>query len=344
MGMDEILFERRGGAGLIVLNRPQALNALTYAMIRALRAQLEEWEADSGIEAVVIRGAGPRAFCSGGDIRAFYESASAGTPYVREFWQDEYALNAYIKHYPKPYIALIHGICMGGGLGVSVHGAYRVIAENAVMAWPETGIGFFPDVGANYVLPRCPGEIGTYLALTGARARARDALHLGLATHVLGEDRWPDFLEALASGEPASDLLRTAGAKTGEAPLIEHRALIDAAFAAPTVEEILARLDAAGGGFARETANLLRSRSPTSLKVALHAQREGKLYDFDGCMKMEFRIACRMAEKPDFREGVRAVIIDKDNKPAWLPRTLNGVPEQAVTMCFAPLAESELRL
>jgi enoyl-CoA hydratase len=340
--MADILIERRGAAGLVTLNRPAALNALTFGMIAQLRAALDAWAEDSEISAVIVRGEGPRAFCSGGDIRMFHQSAGDGGETVRDFWRAEYALNACIKHYSKPYVALMHGICMGGGLGISVHGGYRVAAEDMVCAMPETGIGFFPDVGASWFLPRCPGETGMYLALTGARARLEDALYLGLVTHVLPQNRWSDLIEAMAAGEPPGDLMNHARRNAEAPPLMEHRAAIDAAFSASTMGEILVRLDAAGTGWARETAQIIRSRSPLSLKVAFRAMREGRRLSFDDCMRMEYRIACRMAGKPDFREGIRAALIDKDGKPEWRPTALGGVSDGDAELCFAPCPDGEL--
>lgn len=341
--MDDILFERRGAAGIITLNRPQALNALTHDMIRALRAQLRKWEDDDVIACVVIRGEGPRAFCSGGDIRAFHDSARKRDLNVRAFWADEYVLNAEIQRFAKPYVALMHGIAMGGGLGVSLHGTYRIADESLTLAMPEVGIGFFPDVGASWFLPRLPGETGTCLGLTGMRIGLADALALGLVTHRLERERWGDLLDALASGEAISTLLRNARPAGIEAPLDAHRRAIDAAFSAETVEEVLRRLDAEGGEWTRQTAKLMRSRSPTSLKVALAAMRKGRQATrFADCMKMEFRIANRMTGQADFLEGIRAAVIDKDHKPAWQPASLEAVDDGAVSAFFTPDPLGEL--
>ncbi|MGN6514928.1 MAG: enoyl-CoA hydratase/isomerase family protein, partial [Rhizomicrobium sp.] len=196
----EVLFERRGALGLITLNRPKALNALTHEMCVSMKQQLDTWAKDDAVKVVAIRGAGDRAFCAGGDIRALYESGKAKTPYALEFYRDEYVLNATIKHYPKPYVALIHGIDMGGGVGVSVNGSHRVAAESMVFAMPETGIGLFPDVGGSYFLPRCPGEIGMFLGLTGMRLKTADSLYAGIATDFVPVARWDTLLAALADG------------------------------------------------------------------------------------------------------------------------------------------------
>jgi len=343
--MDDILFEKRGVAGFIALNRPQALNALTHAMVEAMKAQLDAWAADPGISCVVVCGAGERAFCAGGDIRAIAESGHAGTSYALDFWRDEYILNATIKHYPKPYVALMHGIVMGGGLGVSVHGNYRVVDETALVAMPETGIGFFPDVGGSYFLSRCPGEIGMYLALTGARLKTADALYAGVATHLVRAENWPILVDALTQGESPAELLSEIEVRPiPEAPLAKHRAIIDDIFCLPSVEEILEALDEEGDEWTAATTATIRTKSPTSLKIAFREVREGKTLSFDDCMRMEFRISSRILAGHDFFEGVRAAIVDKDGAAKWRPATLGEVADDIVDAYFAPLGEKELPL
>jgi len=339
--MDEVLFEKRGAVGIITLNRPKALNALTLAMVRAMRAQLDAWAADSAVACVVIRGAGERAFCAGGDIRAAAQSGREGTSYALDFWREEYLFNAAIKHYEKPYLALMHGIAMGGGLGVSVHGTYRIVDETALLAMPETGIGFFPDVGGSWFLPRCPGEIGLYLALTGARLKPADALYAGLATHLRRAEEWPALLDALAQGESPAELLSR---DKPSAPLAKRRAKIDRIFAAQSVEAILAGLDAESDEWSRETAATIRTKSPTSLKLTFREMREGRKLSFDDCMRMEFRLSSRILAGNDFTEGVRAAVIDKDGAPKWRPATLGEVTAETVDGAFAPLGSNELPL
>ncbi len=339
----EILFERRGALGLITLNRPKALNALTRDMCLRMMAQLDAWAKDPSLSTVAIRGAGERAFCAGGDIRALHDSGRAGTLYALDFWRDEYTLNAMIKHYPKPYVALIHGIVMGGGVGVSVHGHCRIADDSAVFAMPETGIGFFPDVGGSYFLPRCPGETGMYLALTGARLKAADMRYVGVSTHTVPQTQWNALIGILADGgEPGNAL-----AKFEErifAPLAEHRAKIDRIFAAESVEAALAGLDAESGDWPRATAAAIRTKSPTSLKLVYREMREGKKRSFDDCMRMEYRMANRVLSGHDFYEGVRAAIIEKDNAPRWRPAALAEVTDETVDAHFATLGEMELRL
>ena len=341
--MTDVLFEKRGAVGLITLNRPKALNALTHAMCVEMKAQLDAWAVDDAIRFVVIRGEGERAFCAGGDIRALYESGKAGTPYALDFYRDEYRLDAAVKHFPKPYIALLHGIVMGGGVGVSVNGAQRVADESLVFAMPETGIGLFPDVGGSYFLPRCPGEIGMYLALTGARLKIMDALYAGIVTHYVPAARTQEFLDKLAGGMTFMWAVGQLVGSAETAPLAAHRAAIDKCFSGNSVEDILSRLDAEGTGWAAETAKIIRAKSPTSLKIAYRQIREGRNLKFDECMKMEYRMVNRIIAGHDFYEGVRAAIIEKDNAPKWRPADLAGVTDADADAYFAPL-DGELAL
>ena len=339
----EILFEHRGAVGLITLNRPKALNALTLGMLTAMRAQLTKWAGDPAVECVVIRGAGERAFCAGADIRAIRQSGLDGTSYAVDFFREEYQLNAAIRHYPKPYIALIHGICMGGGIGVSVHGQYRIAGSTAVFAMPETGIGFLPDVGGSNFLSRCPGQIGLYLGLTGDRLDTRDALYVRLATHWVPSDEWPVLLDALERGDNPRDVTLELDRRPQNSALSERRTKIDRIFSATSVEDCLTLLDRDDKDWSHDLAALMRARSPTSLKLTYSQIRMGSGLEFDDCMRMEFRIASRILQGHDFYEGVRAVIIDKDNAPRWQPATLTEVEDSDVQAYFAPL-EQELPL
>jgi len=340
----EVLFETHGALGLITLNRPKALNALTHDMCVVMKAQLDRWTADTAVKAVAIRGMGDRAFCAGGDIRALYDSGKAGTPYALDFYRDEYVLNAAIKRYSKPYVALIHGIDMGGGVGVSVNGSHRVAGENMVFAMPETGIGLFPDVGGSYFLPRCPGEIGMFLALTGARLKTADALYAGIVTNFVQIAKWPALIDALACGTAPDAAIAALEDKVPDTYLTEHRAAIDRIFARDSVAGILDGLDAEREDWADDAAQTIRSKSPTSLKVAFRQIREGRRLSFDECMKMEFRMVNRIVAGHDFYEGVRAVIIDKDNAPKWQPSDLAAVSDADVAAYFAPMGDKELKL
>jgi enoyl-CoA hydratase len=347
MNAGDILFERRGAAGLITLNRPQALNAVDHAMVTALAARLAEWASDPSVTRVIIRAAGERAFSAGGDIRALYELGRAGRQAdMLPFWRDEYRLNNFIKHYPKPYVALIDGIVMGGGVGISLHGSHRVAGEKFQFAMPEVGIGFFPDVGATWFLPRLPGQTGAYCALTGERLRVADGLAAGVATHHVAGARFPDLIDALAGTVPVDAVLAAFADRPEEGPLARLRASIDRLFAGDAVEGILAALDGADGPHAEwagKTAAVIRTKSPVSLKVALAQVRRGADWSFGECMRAEFRIVSRIVYGHDFYEGVRATIIEKDNAPRWRPADLAGVTEQAVEAHFAPL-EEELAL
>jgi enoyl-CoA hydratase len=347
----KIIFERRGAAGLITLNRPQALNAVTHAMVLALRAQLAQWADDPAITRVVIQAAADRAFSAGGDIRALYDLGRAGKhDAMLQFWRDEYPLNAAIKNYRKPYVALIDGIVMGGGVGISVHGSHRVAGDRFQFAMPEVGIGFFPDVGATWFLPRMPGELGTYCALTGERFRGPDACAAGVATHRIPSARFSAMLEGLSGTVSVDAVLAAFSEPAGEGPIVARRAVIDRLFAGASVEVILSALDSeaksgsADADFATETAATMRAKSPLSLKIALAQVQRGATWDFETCMRAEFRIVSRVIKDHDFYEGVRAVIVDKDNKPRWLPATLAGVTGAEVERHFAPLGRDELAL
>ena len=348
---DDILFERRGAAGIVTLNRPRALNALTYGMIRALRAQLDQWADDAAVTRVVIQAAGERAFCAGGDIRYLYDLGQSGRhDEALRFWGDEYRLNTAIKNYGKPYIALIDGIVMGGGVGVSVHGSHRVAGDRFQFAMPEVGIGFFPDVGATWFLPRMPGELGAYCALTGERFGIADACAGGLATHRIASARFPALLEGLAGTVPVDAVLAAFAEPAGEGPILARRAAIDRLFAGHQVERIVAALEreAASGGadaaWAGKTAATMRTKSPLSLKLALALVRRGGGWDFETCMRAEFRLVSRVIQDHDFYEGVRAVIVDKDNQPRWQPATLAAVSAAEVERHFMALASGDLVL
>lgn len=341
-GMEEILFETRGALGLITLNRPKALNALTLDMIHAMTDVLNTWAEDSEVHAVVVRGAGDRAFCAGGDIRTLYDLNEDAAAFIAGFFGDEYRLNRLIFRYPKPYVALVDGIAMGGGVGVSVNGSHRVASEATLFAMPETGIGMFPDVGGSYFLPRCPGETGLYLGLTGARLKAADCIHAGICDVFVPRDRHGTAIDALADGGAASRVLEQFSADPGAAPLAGQRAAIDRCFAANSVEAIVEALEAEEGEWAGTALAALSKKSPFALKVAFRQLRRGRDLDFEDCMAMEYRLSQRIVPGHDFREGVRAVVVDKDNSPRWDPPTLAAVPDDRVEACFAPLGGHEL--
>ncbi len=344
--MDEVLFEKRGRAGIITLNRPKALNALTLAMVDAMHPQLEAWRTDDQVEIVIVKGAGERAFCAGGDIRALHDSGKAGTPYVIDFYAHEYRLNTLIKRYPKPYIALINGIVMGGGVGVSVHGVARVCGEGTMFAMPETGIGLFPDVGGTFFLPRLGGELGMYLGLTGTRLDVVDAKHAGIATHVVPAAKHEELIKELAEGDHTYErtLARFAVAPDNKSKIAGLQQWIDGHFVHDSVEAIVGSLESGTSLFAAETLKSLKTKSPTSLKITFRQIREGRRMGFEDCMRLEFRLTNRFMRGHDFYEGVRAVIVEKDNAPKWNPPTLEGVTDRDVAAYFDPLPEGDLEL
>lgn len=346
---EDILFGHEGSLGVVTLNRPKALNALTHEMASKLHDQLKLWADDSRVKAVVIRGAGEKAFCAGGDVRAIYDLGRVGDPAIIDFFADEYRLNAYIHHYPKPYVALIDGIVMGGGVGISVHGHHRVAGDRTIFAMPETGIGLFPDVGGTYFLPRCPGKIGMYLALTGARLKAADSVYAGIATAYVPSDRMTSLVEALAGitsadENAAGDIVARFSQTPDVAPLEQHRAVIDECFGASSVEAIVEALEKDGGEWALKTRDILKSKSPTSLKVTYRQMIEGAAKDFDDCMRLEFRVVQSFMKGVDVFEGIRSVIVDKDNQPEWNPDSLSAVSDADVDVYFAPKSRGELRL
>ncbi|WP_328557600.1 enoyl-CoA hydratase/isomerase family protein [Streptomyces sp. NBC_00358] len=342
---ESVLVHIDGRAAHLVLNRPKALNALNHAMVRRIDRALAAWEHDPSVETVVITGAGERGLCAGGDIRVVHDDARDGDGTASAaFWRDEYHLNARIARCPKPYVAVMDGIVMGGGVGISAHGSARVVTERSRIAMPETGIGFVPDVGGTHLLALAPGELGTHLALTGASIGAGDALLCGLADHYLPSSSLPRFVADLADLPVPEALARHARpAPPGE--LAERREWIDACYTADTVEEIIQRLLAVGDPAAKETAELLLGKSPTALKVTLVAVRRARrLGSLERVLDQEYRVSCAALSAPDLVEGVRAQIIDKDRDPRWSPATLAEVTDADVERFFAPLGERELGL
>jgi len=343
-GGDEIRFEHIGRAGIVTLTRPQSLNALTHKMVNALTRALHAWERDPAIDVVLVRGEG-RAFSAGGDIIQVYHAGRAGKP-SPDFFADEYRLNALIERYPKPYVALIDGIVMGGGVGISFHGSHRVLTENAQFAMPEVGIGFFPDVGASHLLPDLGGSFGFYLALTGNRIRYGDALWSGLATHTIKAEDQAGFIERLSETGDAESVLR--GCFVPARRETEQSALeaIARHFSQASLEDVIGSLERAApdDGFAATTLATIRKRSPTSVAITWRELKAGQTLSMAECMRMEFRILNRMLVGHDFYEGIRAALIDKDGKPAWRPASLEAVRRKEIDAYFAPLGERELTL
>ena len=328
-----VITSRDGRVGRILLNRPRALNALDLDMIRACAAILEEWRDDPRIDAVVIQGSGDRAFCAGGDIRALRDAQISGNrPVADQFFTEEYALNEVIATYPKPYIALIDGICMGGGIGLSVHAPYRVATEHAAFAMPETAIGFFPDIGATFLLPRLPGELGTYLGLTGLRLTGADAVHAGFATHYTTRARLADLSAALSRDGVAA--LAEYNEKLPPFSLADSRPAIDHCFSAATVPEIMSRLQQQSAEWAEAAQKAMRHVSPSALHWTLLALRRGRDLTLRQALDAEFALTRTTMAHPDFAEGVRAMVVDKDRKPAWQPPRIEDVNPATIEALF----------
>lgn len=350
--MNDIFFETVNDFGVVTLNRPDALNALTWDMVKQMRAKLVEWERSPAVRAVLVRGAGEKAFCAGGDIRWLYDHAKKDVDHACGFFREEYRLNALIHHYSKPYVALIDGIVMGGGVGVSVHGDFRVAGDRTLFAMPETGIGMFPDVGGGHFLPRLHDGLGLYYALTGARAKAADCVAAGVATHFVPTGQMKMLereLTALAlGGHPHAAIeavLDEFSGDPGEAHVNHIRPALTRLFSGPaTFDEFYAALKADGHDVAGDMLRILDRMSPTSLKLTFEQLKRGHALDFDDNMKMEFRLVCRVMEGHDFYEGVRALIVDKDKNARWSPASVEGVSDREIERYFEPLGEDELAL
>lgn len=340
-----VLLRREGRAGHLVLNRPRAINALNHAMVRIMADALDAWERDDSVATVVLTGAGERGLCAGGDIRSIHDDVRAGRAEASAaLWHDEYLLNARIARFPKPYVAVMDGIVMGGGVGVSAHGSVRVVTERSRVAMPETGIGFVPDVGGTYLLTRTPGELGTHLALTGTAVGAGDALLCGLADHFVPSERLREFTAAL-TGSEAADVVRQYAAEPPAGELAGHREWIDHCYAADSVEEIVDRLHACGDRHAKEAAETILAKSPTSLKVTLAALRRAReLPSLEAVLDQEYRVSCAALGSPDLPEGIRAQVVDKDRRPRWSPAELGQVTEADVARYFEPTGRGSLGL
>ncbi|XP_075566712.1 3-hydroxyisobutyryl-CoA hydrolase, mitochondrial [Pelecanus crispus] len=350
----EVLLEKRGGAGIITLNRPKVLNALTFSMIRQIYPQIKTWEQDPETFLIIIKGTGEKAFCAGGDIRVIIDAGKAGDRLVQDFFREEYILNNAIGTCKKPYVALIDGITMGGGVGVSVHGHFRVATEKTVFAMPETAIGLFPDVGGGYFLPRLPGKIGYYLGLTGFRLKGRDVLKAGIATHFVESEKLPALEKDLIalkspSTENIADLLNSYHVKSKidqekEFVLDKHMEKINSLFSANSMEELVQNLKQDGSPFAIKQLETINKMSPTSLKLTLRQLREGASMSLQDVLTMEYRLSQACMRGHDFYEGVRAVLIDKDQSPKWKPAALEEVSDEFVDDCFKPLGNNDLKL
>jgi enoyl-CoA hydratase len=334
---EEILTRVDDGVGFVILNRPKAINSLTQHMVNTLSAVLTRWEKDDAVRAVVLSGAGERGMCAGGDVVMIYHSARADGVDARRFWRDEYLLNAQIGRFPKPYVSLMDGIVMGGGVGVGGHANTRVVTDMTKMAMPEVGIGFIPDVGGTYLLSRAPGAIGLHAALTGAPFSGADAIALGFADYYVPHDQLDEFAGAIV----ADGVERALADHTVESPpssLVAQQDWIDECYAGDTVAEIVSALRAHHAGAAHEAADLIASRSPIALSVTLESvRRAAKLDTLEDVLTQEYRVSCASLRSHDLVEGIRAQLIDKDRNPTWSPATLDAVRAADVEAYFVPV-------
>ncbi len=341
---DEVILSQVGSCGLITLNRPQALNALTLNMVREIAPVLDQWAVDDTVSHVLIEGAGEKGFCAGGDIRALHDWGRSGAVETVGFYREEYVLNTRIKRFPKPYIALMDGVTMGGGVGLSVHGSHRIVTDRTVFAMPETGIGLLPDVGGTYFLPRLKGEIGTYMVLTGARLKAYDCLYAGIATHYVADEQLPSLRQNLLETSDPDAVLEALAHAEFAAPIAGLQHDIDRLFWGDNLADILSDLEADGSEWAAKTLAIIIQKFPVSCGVAVRQMRDGARAEFEECMRIEMRAVTRMMSRNDFYEGVRAVIIDKDMKPQWSPSAFADVDATLLDEIFNTLGNDELEL
>lgn len=343
MDFNDVLLRREGHLGHIILNRPKAINALTHPMVAAIADALDAWEHDVSVATVLITGAGDRGLCAGGDIVAIHRDAISGGGETAEFWADEYRLNARIASYPKPYVAIMDGLVLGGGVGISAHGSLRIVTERTKIGMPETGIGFVPDVGGTHLLSIAPGEFGTHLALTAGSITGPDAIALGLADHYVHSEEIPELIDALATLEAQSAVGSASHPLLDPAPLVAEGSWINAAYALDTVEEIVAALRANPVPAAQSAAATIATKSPTALKLALAslraARRSPHLVE---TLRREYRVSLRSLAGHDLAEGIRAQVIDKDRKPRWSPATICEVTDADIAAYFADLGANEL--
>jgi enoyl-CoA hydratase len=332
---EDILVSVRNGVGIVTLNRPKAINSLNDVMVEGLQKALTTWENDDSVGAVLLTGAGERGLCAGGDVVALYHSATADGAYARKFWWDEYLLNAYIGRYPKPYIALMDGIVMGGGVGVAAHADVRVVTDKTKMGMPEVGIGFIPDVGGTYLLSRTPGSLGLHAALTGAPFSGPDAIALGFADHFVPHEQIQDFAEAVVN-DGHQDALNSYAQEPPPSDLLAQRDWIDTCYAGNTVADIVADLRRQETERADAAADLIATRSPIALAVTLTAvRRAAHLQSLEEVLQQEFRVSAASLKSHDFVEGIRAQLVDKDRNPAWSPASLELVDDAAIDAYFA---------
>ena len=333
---EDILVNVENGVGLVTLNRPKAINSLTHGMVTLLDAALTNWADDDSVHTVLLSGAGDRGLCAGGDVIAIYHSAKGDGSEARSFWHDEYILNAYIAAYPKPYVAIMDGIVMGGGVGVSSHGGVRVVTDTTKMGMPEVGIGFIPDVGGTYLLANAPGLLGVHAALTGAPFSGADAIAMGFADHFVPHDEIAAFSRSVITDGVDAAVSRHA-VEPPASPLLAQRHWIDECYTGKTVADVVAALRGHDEGPAGDAADQIAGRSPIALAVTLEAvRRAGRLETLKDVLRLEFRTSCAALRSHDLVEGIRAQLVDKDRNPQWSPATLASCSPDAVEEYFAP--------
>ncbi|MDP3562259.1 MAG: enoyl-CoA hydratase/isomerase family protein [Legionellaceae bacterium] len=337
----DLIFSCEKHIGIITLNRAQALNALTLPMILAMQHQLDAWAHDDHIHAVVVRAIEGKAFCAGGDVRWLYDAGITENPEQLQFFQQEYRLNQLIHDYPKPYIALMDGVTMGGGVGISLHGSHSVASERFVFAMPETTIGFFPDIGASYLLARCPDHVGVYLGLTGNRINAQEAWELGLVKHVITSTDFSDVLHVLIAADLSADAssrvthcLRSFSSPELSSSISKVRKDIDQCFQYSEIESIIAKLRQLDSDWSRDIEANFHQKSPLSLKITLLQLQKAYKLSLEQCLKMDYRLVQHFMKGHDFYEGVRALLVDKDKSPKWQPQSLARVTEAMVVGYF----------
>ncbi len=348
-GEGDLIVRREGAAGVIRLNRPKAINAMTLEMSEGIDAALDRFEADPAVAVVLLEGAGERGLCAGGDIRGLYESSKAGGDLGKRFWRQEYVMNARIAKYPKPYVAFMDGLVMGGGVGLSGHGSHRVVTERTKLAMPEVGLGFFPDVGGTWLLSRSPGELGAYFGLTGQTMNGPDAIYAKFADAEVPSSKLPELREALTkvSAGVTHAVVRklidgfATGETSGPAAVMQPR--IDSWFAHDRMEEIIASLQRDGSEFALSTLKVLNEKSPRGMVVTLKLLRLARTSSsLEECLVREYRAALAVFASDDFREGVRAAVIDKDRNPKWSPPRVEDVTSEMLAPYFADIGADEL--
>lgn len=338
----EVIVRRAGRLGHLILNRPQALNSLTHGMVQTIRNTLEHWRDNDGVATVLVSGAGEKGLCAGGDVVSLYRAAVDGRPEAGDaFFADEYAMNALIADYPKPYVAFMDGIVLGGGVGISAHGNQRIVTERTRLGMPESGIGFFPDVGGAWLLSRAPSGFGHHMGLTSAHVTGADALALGFADHYVESSRLGQLATALETtgAEEAIAAVAATGAAVPESSLMQQREWVESAYAQDTAEEIVAALQSHGDPAAAEAATAILAKSPTSVKITLELiRRATQLSTVREVLDQDATVAHHLLRGHDMREGIRAQLVDKDRKPQWNPPTLEDVPAAVVSSAFDPVA------